>query len=135
MTDHSEETSQNITNSLQEGSLDDDRHPRDTTFQAATLEISGDGVPKTPEAKSGTTDTIPEDVEVEFAGPGINRNRPGSTIGRQSVRSTTSRTSMKSNGFTSEKQTESFFSYKVCNCYFKIFCYHGLLILNFALFF
>lgn len=79
--------------------LDDDKPPRDDHFQGATLEISGDGSHTEP--------------EVEFAGPAFDRNRPGSTIGRQSVRSTTSRTSLKPGGFVSPKTSEQFFCYKV----------------------
>ncbi|WAR14451.1 TPRGL-like protein [Mya arenaria] len=98
MAENNQEAPKNPNNSGTEVHLNDDKHPREDSFQGATLEISGDGVPRDP--------------EVDFAGPGLNRNRPGSTIGRQSVRSTTSQTSMKPGGFQSEKQTETFFSYK-----------------------
>ncbi|XP_053378935.1 uncharacterized protein LOC128548369 [Mercenaria mercenaria] len=89
-------TTQNAT----EIHLDDEKQPKDDHFQGATLEINGDGAQPHAEA------------EVEFAGPRFDRNRPGSTIGRQSVRSTSSRTSLKAGGYKSEKMSEQYFCYK-----------------------
>ena len=89
--------------------LDDDRQPQEGQFVGATLKIDGD--------------IVKDEHEVRFAGTpqtgsgeptsGFDRNRPGSTIGRQSVRSTTSRTSMKPGGHMSQKTSDKFFSYKV----------------------
>ncbi|KAL4221847.1 Tumor protein p63-regulated protein 1-like protein [Mactra antiquata] len=92
------ETSAKMSINSTDQHLDDDKHPKEDTFGGATLEISNDNTNAEP--------------EVEFSGPGLNRNRPGSTIGRQSVRSTSSRTSMKPGGYKSAKSSDSFFCYK-----------------------
>lgn len=97
--------------------LDDDRPPQEGQFVGATLKIDGD--------------LAKDEHEVKFAdphvpstsGPGFDRNRPGSTIGRQSVRSTSSRTSLKPGAVITDKTSQKFFSYKesafdraVANC-------------------
>jgi len=99
MADQDAETTATATNNATDTHLDDDKHPKEDNFVGATLEISGDGVARQP--------------EVEFAGPTLDRNRPGSTMSRRSVRSTTSKTSMKPAGYKSDKSCETFFSYKV----------------------
>ena len=82
--------------------LEDDKTVQEGHFVGATLEISGNEEKK---------DEV--DPDVEFRGPGLTRDRPGSTIGRQSVRSTSSRTSLRVGIVKSERQSEKFFSYKV----------------------
>lgn len=81
--------------------LEDDKSATSEHFVGATLKIRDDGHKMVP--------------EVEFARQGIQRNRPGSRIGRQSVRSTSSRTSMKPGAYKSEKMSELFFCYKENN--------------------
>ena len=86
--------------------LDDDRQPQEGHFVGATLKIDGDLVKDDHEVKFSGSGTV-------FSGPGLDRNRPGSTIGRQSVRSTSSRTSLKPGGYCSERSSGNFFCYKV----------------------
>ena len=90
--------------------LDDDRQPQEGQFVGATLKIDGDLVKDEHEVKfSGTTQT----GEPSEPTSGFDRNRPGSTIGRQSVLSTSSRTSLRPGGHMSQKTSDKFFSYKV----------------------
>jgi len=81
--------------------LDDDKPVQEEEFVGATLQIESE------------TQNAQDTPEVEFEGPGLSRNRPGSVMGRQSVRSTTSRTSMRPGVIKSEAASKSFFSYKV----------------------
>ena len=85
--------------------LDDDKPVLEGQFVGATLEIDAGDDKKTPEKQ-------PPDVD--FEGPGLNRARPGSVIGRQSVMSTTSRTSMRPGVVRTDVAAKSYFSYKVC---------------------
>ncbi|KAL3862199.1 hypothetical protein ACJMK2_008186 [Sinanodonta woodiana] len=82
-----------------DATLDDEKGTQEGHFVGATLEID---------------ETAPNDnnPDVEFRGAGLSRNRPGSTIGRQSVRSTTSRTSMRPGYIKTEYESKTFFSYK-----------------------
>lgn len=99
MADQAEQASPNTQIPANDVHLDDDKQPKEDQFVGATLQISGDGVPRVP--------------DVEFSGQGIDRNRPGSTMSRRSAQSTGSRTSRKPYGYKSEKASEMFFSYKV----------------------
>ena len=86
--------------------LEDEKPAQEGEFVGATLQIESE------------TRNAAETPEVEFAGPGLSRNRPGSVIGRQSVRSTSSRTSMRPGVVKSDVQAKTFFSYKVRDaCY------------------
>ena len=98
------ETVVNMDKNTMDSHLDDDKHPHTSEFVGATLEIG--------DSSSSPAQGTPD---VEFRGPTSNfdRNRPGSTIGRQSVRSTTSRTSMKAGGFKSDKSASLYFCIKV----------------------
>ncbi|KAK3104939.1 hypothetical protein FSP39_013502 [Pinctada imbricata] len=87
--------------STQDVHLEDDRQHQGS-FSGATLQI--DGV----DNQNG------DEPGVGFRGSGqnFNRNRPGSTMSRQSVRSTSSRTSMRPGVVKSDSMTSSYFSYK-----------------------
>ncbi|KAK7497997.1 hypothetical protein BaRGS_00010868 [Batillaria attramentaria] len=81
--------------------LDDDKTAQEGEFVGATLQIAS-------ETQNGQA----EAPEVEFAGPGITRNRPGSVIGQRSVVSTSSRTSRRPGVVKSDTTSSTFFSYK-----------------------
>ncbi|KAH3827025.1 tumor protein p63-regulated gene 1-like protein [Dreissena polymorpha] len=101
MAESGDATSTNAKPAITEVHLEDETTQKVDMFEGATLDISGEDGEHPP--------------DVDFAGPGLNRNRPGSTIGRQSVRSTTSRTTMKPGGYKSEISSKSFFCYKENN--------------------
>ncbi|XP_071110027.1 tumor protein p63-regulated gene 1-like protein [Haliotis cracherodii] len=83
--------------------LDDEKAAQEGQFVGATLELNGED--PAPKARD-------PDADVDFAGPALSRNRPGSTIGRQSIRSTSSRTSLKPGVVKSDMSAKTFFSYK-----------------------
>ncbi|KAL8571073.1 hypothetical protein ACOMHN_010534 [Nucella lapillus] len=80
--------------------LEDDKLPQEGEFVGATLQIES-------ETRNAT-----DPPEVDFAGPGVSRDRPGSVIGRQSIRSTSSRTSRRPGVVKSDVAINTFFSYK-----------------------
>ena len=101
-----EEVSVPIPQGPADSQLDDDRSPQEGHFVGATLKIDGDLAKDEHEVKFSSPGTV-------FQGPGLDRNRPGSTIGRQSVRSTASRTSLRRGGYMGARHSEKYFCYKV----------------------
>ncbi|KAL8601435.1 hypothetical protein ACOMHN_042439 [Nucella lapillus] len=79
-------------------------------FVGATLQIDS-------ETKKGASTgekaaERPDDNNMEAAGPGLSRARPGSVIGAQSVRSSSSRTSLRPGHAKSDMAAKTFFSFK-----------------------
>ncbi|KAK7093660.1 hypothetical protein V1264_007364 [Littorina saxatilis] len=80
--------------------LEEEKTAQEGEFVGATLQIES-------ETQNGQ-----ETPDVDFTGPAISRNRPGSVIGRRSILSTGSRTSLRPGVVKSDNITKLFFSYK-----------------------
>ena len=86
-----------------EVNLSDDKPAQTGDFAGATLELGAGGAANN---------------EVEFKGPGLQRDRPysASMVSRKSTTSTKSRTSMSPAITITEYSTKQLFSYKVISC-------------------
>ena len=94
--------------------LEDEMEPgQNANFVGATLEINGASTEAEKEPNVEFAGTVKRSVSEPSDSPNLNRNRPGSTIGRTSNISVGSRTSASNRIVTSDTAKGLFFSKKV----------------------